>query len=180
MPQVLIRSTGEKVDIDRSFVDGGEQSIYGMVGGQRVLMREGAQAKPTIWQKGESFFYPDMTPVMNLKDVEHLVEPHRSKAIAWVRKQRQSPATASTTAVEHGPESERPERVKKAKRPRKPMSAEQLSRARENLAKAREARKMNLVSAGNPADDPRIIREMVRTEPVRIAISADEALKGEA
>lgn len=71
MGQVLVNEKG-RMDFDQTYVDGGETPTYGMVAGQRTLLKDGAPAKPMFGRRGKAFFYMDGTPVNDEQHVQDL------------------------------------------------------------------------------------------------------------
>ena len=88
MPQVLYKDK-EKIAVDQTFVEGGEPPRYGLVGGQRVLLREGTPPQPTIHRKGTTFFFDDGKFVSEEAQVQHLPPKVREQALEFIRAQGQ-------------------------------------------------------------------------------------------
>ncbi len=63
MPSIIVLPNGKKLDVDRFFVDQGKPPVMGMMGGQRTIFETGTPPKPSIYQKGDSFFTLDCKPI---------------------------------------------------------------------------------------------------------------------
>jgi hypothetical protein len=63
MSAVMVLPNGKKLDYDRAFVDQGKPPVMGMMGGQKTLFEKGTAPKPSIFQRGTSFFTQDGSPI---------------------------------------------------------------------------------------------------------------------
>ena len=86
MPQVLYLGAGKYITIDRSWSDGGKPARHALIGGQVVVIADGAKPRPEILMAGNQFFYKNGEPVTKLEDVDWIEEPYRSIASAFVGK----------------------------------------------------------------------------------------------
>jgi hypothetical protein len=123
MGQVLVIEKG-RLDIDKTYVQAGETPTYAMQAGQRMLIKDGTPAMPTIHLRGKSFFYDDGSPVTNAEHVEHLPERQlidgkivniRDLARVFVQAHQPSavPGKPGGVTVRHA---DNPRRVRKQKR----------------------------------------------------------------
>jgi len=86
MAQILRREKGLKLDVDRSFIDGGQPSRQVAVGGGRIELAQAQPPRPTIHMKAKAFFYDDGSPVTVPTDVEHLPDKYRRMALDFLAK----------------------------------------------------------------------------------------------
>jgi len=90
MSQTLHLGGGVHAIVDAVFADGGTEAKRAMIAGQIVELAPATPPKPTIARRGKDFFYltAKMEPVADPKHVEHLAEPHRSEALAFIERTR--------------------------------------------------------------------------------------------
>ena len=78
---------GKKIEgIEAIFDDAGKPPEYQLINGIQTLTNPGKPPAPRIIYRGGGFYYGNgVTPVRTEADVEHLGEPHRAEALAWIR-----------------------------------------------------------------------------------------------
>lgn len=104
MPQVLLIN-GQPRDIDRKFSDGGKPAIYSMERGHRILIEAETPAAPDVYQKGDFFFFGDLSPVTKEGDVQHLPEKYKAEALKQIKRlQAGGPKAAKALKSKHNPE----------------------------------------------------------------------------
>lgn len=95
MAQVLQLSKSDKMTVDRTFVDGGKKARFALIGGNTVLIAEGSPQQPMIHQLGKQYFYQDGAAVTNPAHIQHLPEPYRAQALAFIETLTKRPGTAA-------------------------------------------------------------------------------------